>query len=720
MISSLKSRPVLSLLLLALLLLWLDLFVSRALLQGAFLHYNPINGDFQTFNPLRRMSEGQMPGRDFQPYMGLGTTYATYLPYLFLGENFSASKTASYMAHSLLFFIGNFVLLRLLGARKVISFCGSIFLFLYAYITADFLYALPFDMAMSESALPFGQTFRALATPENSCLGIRTALPLITSGILLLCYHFKVIRHRRSEAITWGLIAGMQVAWSNDYGFISAAMLVAFFNLFIAQGTWRDRLIGGVMNLLFAGLGAALIVILATGGYGFKWLHYNFGGVAKDQFWYFMLDDTGKVFDLAIFLEDKKNLLFIGFLLAVAGVICLQQLFAKHKDLRLILLAYVIGTTVAAGLVSCIGGGFMWRYFSASVRLIPFVAPWLVWLAVKRLPIERFKEPFTLLCAALTLVGGIGFIVYFMPVQIIGYQSYVEGKANGRFFYDETAGGYLPDSQKTEVEFAKLLGQHYANIPAKQRVFSTYSTLIEAQSGSLQGSDIDYIIHALGNENREQYLRSFSDLKPLYVTTPREDYTLWETWSRRVNWWFYRAMLNEFEPMLATPYHTIWQRRSTPIETLPAEAFVCEIVKHSANETSLVVLNKMSAVNPNHYYVELSITHNASVKPSWLPIIGKRGLIVVNEHRSALDEYEGKGIGSIDSRTYNAPLDSSPLVIPVEHRLGGYVSEIILRAAPNDRATLDVTGCEVIGALRKPQEPRPAPEIPAGLIPSPR
>ena len=66
------------------------------------LDYKAYNGAFQTFNPLRRIFIGEIPGRDSNPYLGLGTTYITAVLTYFFGGNFAASKSSIYLLSVLL------------------------------------------------------------------------------------------------------------------------------------------------------------------------------------------------------------------------------------------------------------------------------------------------------------------------------------------------------------------------------------------------------------------------------------------------------------------------------------------------------------------------------------------------------------------------------------------------------------------------------------------
>ena len=696
------------------LFMWMDLSIAKARYEGQLLHYNPVNGDFQTYNPLRRIAEGQAPGRDFQPYMGLGVTYATYLPFALLGKDFAASKASAQITHSALFTLGTFILFLILGCRATLSIALTFLVYLYAYVASDFLYAFTNSSSagFSETALPLGQTLIALSRPENSCLGIRTALPFLSAGALLFLY--REPRTPKGEALFWGALAGIQVPWSNDYGFVSMAMLLATYQLFIIQ---KDRLKLTALNLAAASIGFIAILTLATHGYPLRWASYNFSGVAKDQFWYFMLDETDKVFSLTAFLRAKRVMVMIGVFCLFGGGLLIAALRENKPKLRDILLLYLIGCALAASLISAIGGGIMERYFAAALRLMPFVIAYCLYRVIPAKAAIQSRRWIPAFAGMAVTVGGI-FYLYFHPVSLFNVNEKLAEKTGANYFYATQTGGYLQNSQKKEIAIADYLREYYANVPPEKRMFSTYSSLMDAVSHSRQASGIDYIIHALGKENRARYLQSFLDTKPYLVTTPDETHNQWEVWSRRVNWWFYREMLKTYRPTISTYYHTIWTQRSTPLNPdALAPAFTCTAEQKSPTETHLHIRN--TGILSGNYYVELNIPQQTDLKPSGVPVIGSRAILVVEEHQSALDTIFGKGISGEYNRSYNADYTQNPQMLMVEHRAGNE-SLLILHVAPPERATLSVSGCEVTGAYAVPAPPSPESAFRPDLIPSPR
>src|SRR5271165_4749534 len=57
---------------------WFLLYVVQALNSGLWFKGAPADGPFELFNPLRRIAAGQVPGRDFIQYHGIGGPYLQY------------------------------------------------------------------------------------------------------------------------------------------------------------------------------------------------------------------------------------------------------------------------------------------------------------------------------------------------------------------------------------------------------------------------------------------------------------------------------------------------------------------------------------------------------------------------------------------------------------------------------------------------------------------
>lgn len=61
---------------------------------GHYVDFFPINGNFQNYNPVRRLLDGQIPYRDFQDYLGMGHLYIGSFVTRIFGSNYKASLQA--------------------------------------------------------------------------------------------------------------------------------------------------------------------------------------------------------------------------------------------------------------------------------------------------------------------------------------------------------------------------------------------------------------------------------------------------------------------------------------------------------------------------------------------------------------------------------------------------------------------------------------------------
>lgn len=67
-------------------------------------------------------------------------------------------------------------------------------------------------------------------------------------------------------------------------------------------------------------------------------------------------------------------------------------------------------------------------------------------------------------------------------------------------------------------------------------------------------------IYVLGDKPREEYLKAFREEDFRYAATMKEEYTLWEFWVQRANWFFYRELYGNWHPVYANTYEMYWER----------------------------------------------------------------------------------------------------------------------------------------------------------------
>ena len=627
------------------------------------LDYKAYNGAFQTFNPLRRMFLGEIPGRDFNPYLGLGTTYITAVVTFIFGGNFATSKISIYLISVLLHLLVLVTLFFLVGFSIKKSVVAAIFVFII----------ISYDV---HKLAPFWE----IAGPGNSNLGLRSALPFITSWIVLLLFRIHRNKAQLFYCLT-GCVIGIQPLWSNDYGVPSCIALSTIIIIHLIKQE-SNKIVKAILLFTCAAIAFFTVASLLTGGNVINWVSDNFGGVATDQFWYFVwYNGRNKIFSLSDLFSTPLLYLYLGSLLLV-----LLYVLTKNYRIKYLLLFYVGLTVIMAGMLSSIGGTVSMRYYLTSILTGFFIIPLAVHLSFPKLRLNITH----IVSRKIHLLPKHIFAIVYIPVLIINtvpiYSLVATHKSNQAFEVQEL-GGWLPNKWQHSVQLARNIKTELKNELPTRRILSTYSSGMDVVAGAFNPTGIDYIIHALGTHARNHYTESLNLSKPKYITTLREDYTQWETWVRRTNWWFYREFVRDYQPVEATFYNIIWQRLENSKKTIYPKV-VCNIDKIS-NDKSIINISTKDPVNNAIYYVEIGLKYHLEVKPSSIPIIGNRGIVNVTEKKTALT----KAIAKIGNRSYGIPPSADNWYVPVEHQLGTS-SVLKLQAYPANRAKLIVESCQ--------------------------
>ena len=687
----------------------------HALNYGLNVEYRPYNGDFQTFNPLRRIFAGELPGRDFNPYLGLGSTYLNALVTYLFGGDFSASKFSTYLLSVTLHFL---VLVNLF-----------------------FFSGLRLNRAIIAAGLPLITIFLdvqkivpiwEIIEPSNSNLSLRSFLPFLTTSLILLLFKF-CRKYPYCFYSLSGCLIGIQPFWSNDYGIPSCLTLIAVIIFDLIKQKQGGKLLKFIWLLLSIFIAFTLGVFILTGGYPANWLKDNFGGVAVDQFWYFFwLNETNnnKIFALSDIL---LNPFFYCYFTATALLI-IEILFKEYK-IKSLLLIYVTLTAMGSGILSSVGGTISARYYLTSILISLFIFPLAIVFLVKLIQdlrnytingdndarlsllvpyISRFngRRAWWLLsgvkinqpqghrattrdCPYIWTVKYLlilALAIYYPVVSIIGIintQNFVLFPSENKgFFWVEELGGWLPKLWQKSIFIARKIEQELQSEPPTHRILSTYSSGMDVVAGSFNPTGVDYIIHALGDTARANYLHNFQETKPRYITTLREDFTQWETWIRRTNWWFYRDFFNYYQPIAATFYNIIWQRLEKPKISNNIPVY-CQVISPSNYQVYLNIITEDKQNDRGIYYVEIALNYSLAVEPSGIPIIGKRGLVNARENRTALT----RSIAKDYNRKYGMPPGHKNWYIPIEHHLGT-TSILELESYPTNRSKLTVKSCQ--------------------------
>ncbi|WP_431274095.1 hypothetical protein ACQ858_18755 [Variovorax ureilyticus] len=542
-----------------------------------------LDGAFQTASGLFRLSAGQLPGRDFFPYLGIGPLFLLYPIFVIEGGDLAASVIAAQV-------------LTLITT----ALCVSVVAFFWIPrntsrrgVKAVALgFAIVAAMLAMRDVLPYWAADQL--QPGNSLRPLRSAWPYMAST----AFHVAATRKSRSAPyMILGLLGGITTMWSNDF-----AAPTIFACLVGAVGIAYSRQEGYLLSaVLFAGafLVAASLFVVATAGEFAAMLRYNFIDVATDQWWYFgpWAEET-RIFSPVDVHRVFEPVTWFG-LLVLAG---LAWRCYRRPSVELFALL-LLGCTLFVGGALATIGGHRGGYF----------VPFLFWSVV------------TTVCAAATLLlklAGVRMfvaVVWVMPVMTLalafGALRTFDGAArylpsDPQWFYVSELGGYLREEWKVYVDAARAM--------PRGREIEEYWGLWSAIRRPASLLPVDSVIHALG-ATRERAMGVMNSLPDTVITT-RPSFSEWQNWSFSANYWLYQPLLQHYKIDATSPHTIIWKRAG---DTSPWSDTPC-VVSGDTIQLGMV---------PRGFY-EVTLSYSLPNTGRWLAVL-KNGIVQVERHRDA-------------------------------------------------------------------------------------
>ncbi len=162
------------------------------------------DGPYQVYDALRRLDQGQLPGRDFPAFHGLGISFVYYPLYYCLGQDLFAAELSRQITTRILTIFG-YLLFSWLVTKRI--WPGLIMLVLSLANTLNRI-NFPIDYFEIEAG--------------NSLMLLRQLLPLICIGLLTR------LRGTNRNEILIGLLLG--IAWLLSFEMSVALFLSLFLN----------------------------------------------------------------------------------------------------------------------------------------------------------------------------------------------------------------------------------------------------------------------------------------------------------------------------------------------------------------------------------------------------------------------------------------------------------------------------------------------------------
>lgn len=672
----------------ALLILLAGFAAVRGLAGSFVIDYDIMNGDFQNYNPVRRLLAGQAPYAQFAAYLGAGELYGVAAILLVVGNTFARSMFA---ADFLTWFC--FELLILAVSRALMG-RGRPARALTAVLSG---YCL---LAVQGISLPGGGWLGSLlgyaSSSGNSARMIRSgALPIavLLCGVALCLWREHPPRPEArglrkylplGPAVAVPFIAGMMVPWSNDMG---AAMYIAValgYGLFLLRhyGTNLKAValrVGQYILVSVAGLGVSVMVV--SWGHPLSWLRQT-RGTSAYQAWYYSSSQEAKLYYLN---ELELNWSFWAAL--ALAVVFAVVIFRARTDENAVRAASLFALSLGMALwniLYCLLSSARNGPDGGAKALIAVMLPalavtGLAWLARHR---EKLFRILGRVLPPVAAVAGCAVLVWGACDQI---DARIQGRGEGYTRVD-SLGGWLGDkAEKLATEQSILAGR---------TLWSTYASALETMEGVFQPSGTDYIIHVLGDSQRLAYLQQFQAGGFDLVQTPSYKVSSYERWSRNANWWFYRELYRYWVPV-GTTYacggmHIFWQRNG--VDNDMGMTTTVDIAQTADNVVTLTV----TADDPTFCGVaDVTLHYTQTVDSNFLLRGGVGSYLHVSpDTEKRLCEEAGRE--SLNCEFF-IPTSKDSYDIPVTMENG--TGTVTLTALPGNAAHLTVSSAQVNGTF---------------------
>lgn len=552
----------------------------------------PTDGPFQTFNPLRRIAAGQHGGVDFQFFHGLGVPYLLYPLYALFGKTLYAAELS----------------------REIIS------VFAFALAVMAIVYAasrdVPATIVWTVAGLGLYQTvFQPLAIAWNSMLGLRSTAPVIFAAVLLWP------ARTRTRTIGCGLALALSLALGSEQG-LSVIVAFAAMQMLLAMKRRTLRPLAEGAASVTMGIGAYLLFLLIAGGpTGCRnALRYAFKDVPGDQFWYFGSPPNAFLSRWLDVVTEPYFMSAIVFTLTATAVVVVWFWLASAPEDEGAL--HAVAVLLIYGLLS----GAAYLGIAGPANRLPMLrAVFFALLALAAHFTVRYLRDGSSAARRVVRISIYVFVLLVVIADVWMSVLDVDTLVVPRYRTYVAAGKHPRLSTRWQWDLA--IAHHVIGAPGgvKPRIWSTFAGQIQSDYAVFNPS-FDYIIHALGEENRRAYLDTFRGTKPEYVETMRRSLFSYEDWLRAMHWDFYSEVLHHYT-LVAISSHSLWWKlgRAAPL------------VEHDAGSIHVGPEGQMVALPLPHFESRLAVavvTLNYRLTNRWarVPVIGQlpRHLVIVH------------------------------------------------------------------------------------------
>ena len=512
--------------------------------------YDPINGDFQTYNMVRRLLDGQVPFRDFFVYLGFGPLYLASLFTVF--SNTFAFNLVVVDAISIIIFIFmitviGYVISKSLKYSLIYSAVLLAFILSTIMIFPQSINSLASESLFAKGIINLSDALYKLTVHGTSLKLWRSFILFVAVAILIYLaknQNSKVRKFISSKnfylkSVICGAVAGSIILWSNDGGVSTYIALSFCYFLWMITAVKPFKVIAGTIIYSLASLLSVFILVnIFTLGNFAEWFKFTLS-ITGYQSWYFGFDKN---------LSLKGIVFNIYIIFYIVMIIYNTVIILKKKNLTKSWPNYAVVLLLSANLLA----GYIYQIGSCCYDTLPmmhrlidliimtFFIYKIVGLAASKIK-PKVKSRILLGAYAISLIFIILLSVTVSRVRTTRKDAYVAGNISGNIPYNEE-------------DLLKI-----NEIIANQSYFSVYASAFEAMREEFQPSRFDYIIHVLGDDYRREYLNNFKDNNYQYTLTIDKNFDAWGSWIQNANWYFYREVYSHYIPKDAIGYNIVWQ-----------------------------------------------------------------------------------------------------------------------------------------------------------------
>jgi hypothetical protein len=503
-----------------------------------------LDGAFQAASGLYRLSSGQLPGQDFNPYLGTDLLFILYPFFYLLGKNISASVFAAHFVIAICFFCKIFIVSILISNFKKVHISLT--------IAASLTIAILFFSHYSLDSVP--DILNNQFIPGNSLRPLRSFLPYIVSFVTYFIFYSNTNISGRNQYITLGILASFCLFWSPDYAYSSLFGLITFSFIWIlyAKNPYKN-LFFMIISFLVA---LNILSFFFTNGNLLELFKYNFLAVARDQYWYFgPWSEDYKILGIQdLFL---KLIPCFGLFLVVLFFyfyLCIKKPNLNHFALFLLGINLFMG-----GAISIYYGhidSYAEPYIFWAILVITLFFLFKFYNQVRQIFLKIFSR---LINIKFILILISSLLLFYL---VIDYSSSITfAKIDNKRFYVSELGGFLPISYKNYVSDARAA--------KNDRVIEEYWGIWSAINRRNDSFKVDSIIHALGNYRSFYRSELIKNPPSRFITTRYAASPEWQPWNLSANYWFYKILLQDYIAVVSSPKTLTWYKRASKLHKDP-------------------------------------------------------------------------------------------------------------------------------------------------------